>query len=147
MRAARRCLAIGALLVGPGAEAATSPHWQLAGKTYNSVAFVDLNSVAGNGPEKRFTAVRVSGRPTSDGLVSVVQRLGVNCETRAFIDDGSQIEMSDGKVVTYPSSGANQKAFSRGVFFDMFEVVCRGREGIRVNDPKSWTLSNFKPGD
>jgi hypothetical protein len=29
----------------------------------------------------------------------------------------------------------------------MFEIVCNGRAGDRVADPKSWTRQNFKPGD
>jgi hypothetical protein len=49
-------------------------------------------------------------------------------------------------VVSYPGSAAKQKALSRGVFFDMYQVVCQGRTGVIVRDPERWTLSNFKPG-
>lgn len=136
------------VLAASAAPAAAAPSkWQLAGKTYNSVAFVDLNSVFSEGGMKSFTAIRVSGQPKSDGWRKVVQRLRVNCSTRIFEDAGSRIEKNDGTIVNYPGSGASQKAVSRGVFFDMFEVVCSGRSGTRVTDPEAWTLRYFKPGD
>lgn len=138
---------VSALFLATAPADAATADWQLAGKTYNSVAFVDLSSVASDGPKKSFTAMRVSGQPKSDGWRSVVQRLSVNCSTRMFDDAGSRIEKNDGTAVSYPGFGATQKAVSRGVFFDMFEVICSGRGGTRVTDPKSWTLRNFKPGD
>jgi hypothetical protein len=126
--------------------AAAGPSWQLAGTTYNSVAFVDVNSVRREGRSRAFTAIRVSGQPTKDRWKSVVQKLSVNCDTRAFIDGGSRIENSDGSVTTYPGFGASQKAMNRGIFYDMFEIVCSGRSGQVVGDPKQWTLRKFKPG-
>ena len=72
--------------------------WRLAGTTYNSAAFVDLASVAGAGPAKSFTAMRVSGQPAKDGWRTVVQKLTVNCDTRMFVDAGSRIEQADGSV-------------------------------------------------
>jgi hypothetical protein len=137
-------LAASAVLADP---AAASPNrWQMAGKTYNSVAFVDMNSVSRNGALTDFTAMRVSGQPASDGWSSVFQRLQVNCDTRIFVDGGSRIEQADGTVVNYPGSAATQKAVSRGVFFDMFQLVCSGRTGLSIGDPKTWTRRNFKPG-
>jgi hypothetical protein len=62
--------------------AAAGPSWQLAGTTYNSVAFVDVNSVRREGKSRAFTAIRVSGQPTKDRWKSVVQKLSVNCDTR-----------------------------------------------------------------
>lgn len=126
--------------------AAAPPQWQLAGKTYNSVAFVDMSSVSGKGASKQFTAMRVSGQPGKDGWSTVVQKLSVNCDTRIFIDAGSRIEKPDSTAISYPGIGATQRAVSSGVFFDLFELVCAGRPGLKVADPKSWTLRNFKPG-
>jgi len=126
--------------------AATGPSWQIAGRTYNSVAFVDVNSVRREGTSRTFTAIRVSGQPAKDRWRSVVEKLSVNCDTRVFLDAGSRIENSDGTVTSYAGLGATQKAMSRGIFFDMFEIVCSGRTGEIVGDPKRWTLKNFKPG-
>jgi hypothetical protein len=128
------------------AAAAGGSDWRLAGTTYNSAAFVDLASVAGAGPAKRFTAMRVSGQPAKDGWRTVVQKLTVNCDTRMFVDAGSRIEQADGSVKTYPGFGATQRAVSTGVFFDMYEIVCGGRSGKRVGDPEAWTKANFKVG-
>ena len=63
-----------------------------------------------------------------------------------FQDAGSAIEQADGSRVTYPGFGAKQVAFSRGVFFNMYDVVCNGRGGARTSDPKAWTQANFKVG-
>jgi hypothetical protein len=134
-------------LVFSAAATAARPSWQLAGKTFNSVAFVDMNSIVGDGTLKDFTAIRVSGQPASDGWTSVVQKLQVNCDTRLFFDGGSRIEQSNGTFISYPGSGASQKAVTRGVFFDMFEIVCAGRRGASVANPKEWTLKNFRPGE
>src|SRR4051812_18564556 len=96
-------IAVGALNFSQ--PAAATPSWQLAGTTYNSVAFVDVASVRGNGSSKTFTAVRVSGQPAKDRWKKVVQKLTVNCDTRMFFDAGSRIENSDGTVTTYPGFG------------------------------------------
>lgn len=63
----------------------------------------------------------------------------MDCGTRIFI------EQADGSVKRYPGSGASQRAVSRVIFFDMYEIVCRGRTGTAVGDPKGWT-QNFKIG-
>ena len=139
-------LVVGAAFWSGSASPATASDWRLAGTTYNSVAFVDLASVAGNGSDKSFTAIRVSGQPAKDGWKTVVQRLKVDCATRIFVDFGSVIEQHDGTLKNYPASGASQKAASRGVFSDMFEIVCGGRSGTHVADPKIWALQNFKVG-
>ena len=144
VRAIRLGLAMAAL---SASEAATAgPHWQVAGTTYNSVAFVDVASVRRTGASRSFTTLRISGQPAKDGWRSVVQKLTVNCSTRIFNDAGSKIENSDGTIATYPAFGATQKAVSSGIFFDMYEIVCAGRTGANVSDPRSWTLMNFKPG-
>lgn len=143
----RASLFLVAVLAASAPAKAAIPNWQIAGKTYNSVAFVDVNSIVNDGRIKSFTAIRVSGQPQSDRWRSVVQRLRVDCFTRMFDDGGSRIEKTDGTVENYPASGASQRAVSRGVFFDMYQIVCGGREGSSVVDPQSWTLRNFKPGD
>jgi len=136
---------LAAALAGIAAPAAAAD-WRLAGTTYNSVAFVDLASVAGSGPVKRFTVMRVSGQPAKDGWRTVVQKLTVHCDSRIFDDGGSRIEQSDGSVKTYPGFGATQKAVSTGIFFDMYAIVCSGRSAQKVTDPKSWTRTHFKVG-
>ena len=118
----------------------------MAGTTYNSVAFVDMASVEGSGPSRRFTAMRVSGQPAKDGWRNVVQRLTVDCDTRLFVDAGSRIEQSDGSVKTYPGFGATQRAMVSGVFFDMYQIVCGHSAGHPVSDPQAWTRENFTVG-
>lgn len=133
-------VALAALAGSGGAD------WRMAGTTYNSVAFVDLNSVQGSSASRRFTAMRVSGQPAKDGWRNVVQKLAVNCDTRMFVDAGSRIEQSDGSVKAYPGFGASQRAMVSGVFFDMYRIVCERSEGRRVSDPEAWTRANFKVG-
>jgi hypothetical protein len=139
-------IALAVAVALPQPAAAAGSDWQIAGKTYNSVAFLDLGSVSGGREARTFTAMRVSGQPDKDGWSNVVQQLTVDCETRIFVDAGSRIEKSHGTVLTYPGSGASQRAVSRGVFFDMYEIVCSGRGGTRVSDPLQWTRANFRPG-
>src|SRR5215213_5787341 len=92
------------------ASPAAAAQWQLAGTTYNSVAFVDVASVVSRGQSKSFSAMRVSGQPDKDGWVSVVQQLSADCETGIFLDAGSVIEQSDGSLKKYPGFGASQRA-------------------------------------
>ena len=139
-------MAIAAVILPVSSNAEAASAWRLAGTTYNSVAFVDIASVRENGSNKAFTALRVSGQPAKDGWNSVVQKLTVECDSRTFTDAGSIIEQSDGSLKRYPGSGASQKAVSRGIFFDMFEIVCQSRNGTPVADPRQWTLKNFKVG-
>jgi hypothetical protein len=97
-----------ALMALAALAASGGGNWQLAGKTYNSVAFVDMTSVRAAGSARTFTAMRVSGQPAKDGWRSVVQKLRVDCGTRIFDDGGSVIEQSDGSRKTYPGFGAKQ---------------------------------------
>jgi len=138
--------ALAAVAAASAAQAAGGSDWRLAGKTYNSVAFVDLASVRGSGQAKSFTALRISGQPAKDGWRNVVQKLTVNCGTRIFTDGGSRIEQADGSVKAYPGIGAKQIAQGRGIFFDMYTIVCQGRAAPHVADPKAWTRANFTVG-
>ena len=135
-----------ALALALAAVAAGGGDWRYAGKTYNSAAFVDMRSVEGRGSAKSFIALRISGQPDKDGWRTVVQKLTVHCDTRIFNDGGSRIEQADGSVKSYPGFGATQKAMSSGIFFDMYEIVCRGRAAPKVADPKAWMRTNFKVG-
>ena len=143
---AKAALATGATLLLAGASPAAAADWRLAGTTYNSVAFIDMASVADRGSGKTFTALRVSGQPAKDGWKTVVQKLHVDCRTRIFIDAGSVIEQADGSIRKYPGIGASQKAMSSGVFYDMFEILCGGRAARSIADPRAWTHRNFKVG-
>ena len=140
-------IAAGIVISFSSAQAAlAASKWMLAGTTYNSVAFVDMASITSSGATKNFTATRVSGQPSKDGWLSVIQKLTVNCDTRYFVDRGSIIEQSDGSTKRYPGLGASQRAMSSGVFYDMFGIVCRDRPGTVVSSPKAWTTQNFKVG-
>jgi hypothetical protein len=144
---ARSCIILALALAAPAMAApAAGPRWQLVGKTYNSVAFVDRTSMAGSGPTRLVRVMRVSGQPDKDGWLSVNQQLRVGCADRVFGDEGSIVENADGSQRAYPPTPAIQPVPARGMFKSLFEAVCQGAPGPLVEDPKAWTRQNFKPG-
>lgn len=136
-----------ALAVPASAIAAPAPagKWQLVGKTYNSVMFLDLSSV-GAEATKSVRVMRVSGQPDSDGWRSVTQQIRVGCADKSFVDEGSTTEKANGAQERSPPAMKSMTVPTRGVYSDLFETVCHDRRGVVVTDPQAWTRRNFKPG-
>jgi hypothetical protein len=138
--------AMGLMIVSAPAHAGAHS-WELVGKTYNSVAFLDRESTETVGSVQIVTVMRVSGQPTKDRWRSTTQQIRVDCATGTMGDAGSIVEGTDGSENAYGPTPATRTVPTRGIFADLYQSVCHERQGIKLSDPKSWTLRNFRPGD
>jgi hypothetical protein len=134
-----------AALASATAAPAVEANWQVLGTTHNSVAFLDRRSMTGPGSQV-VRVIRVSGQPQKDRWRSSDQHIRVDCAAGVMGDEGSTIEGADGKKVSYGPTPARQPKPSRGIFLQLFNAVCDGKDGPLVSDPHSWTAANFKVG-
>jgi hypothetical protein len=120
------------------AFAAPVGKWQVVGKTYNSVMFLDLGSIRESGGTKLLRVMRVSGQPSSDGWNTVTQQLRIGCAAKTLDDLGSTITKRDGSKSLSPPALTSGVVPERGVYADLFQLC--------VKDGPASSLTIRRPG-
>jgi hypothetical protein len=126
--------------------AAAAPKWEMFGKTYNSVAFLDRSSISA-GNFKRVRTIRVNGQRTKDSWATVREDMSLDCARRSMGSSDIVGKNADGSVVRWPANKLRQAIPQTGMWANLFAAICNGRHGPKVADPELWTRLNFKPAN
>ena len=130
--------AASALLMILASPAIASSHsWELVGRTYNSVGFLNRSRIVSANGVKLVALVRISTQPADDGWKEVEEQLAMHCTTGMIEDLGSTLLDLHGNRESRPGTFKSKAGALSALDRSLFTAVCSGRAGLMVS-PEAW---------
>lgn len=130
--------ALSALLLTLAYPSMASSHsWELVGRTYDSVGFINRSRIVSEKGVKLVAVIRISTQPPDDGWKEVEEQLAIDCTTGMIEDRGSTLlDLRDNRE-SHPGTFKSRVSALSSLYRSLFTAVCKGRAGLKIT-PEAW---------